>query len=72
MLVELGLGLLEQRHKAVLEVLGGASVTDVACRRVARQTLHDWPRRYEEARRSRDSRTPSSSHVCDHEEPQPP
>ncbi len=50
MLVELGLGLLEQRHKGVLEVLGGASVTDVACRRVARQTLHDWPRRYKEAR----------------------
>jgi hypothetical protein len=26
------LGLVEQRHKAVLEVLGGATVTDVACR----------------------------------------
>ena len=45
MLVELGL--LEQRHKAVLEVLNGASVTDVARRYgVVRQTLHDWLRRY--------------------------
>ena len=72
MLVELGLGLLEQRHKAVLEVLGGATVTDVACRRVARQTLHDWPRRYEEARDPGTLGFPSSSHVCDQEEPQPP
>ena len=45
MLVELGL--LEQRHKAVLEVLNGAEVTEVARRYgVARQTLHDWLRRY--------------------------
>jgi transposase-like protein len=42
------LGLLEQRHKAVLEVLNGATVTGVARRySVARQTLHDWLRRYE-------------------------
>jgi transposase len=41
------LGLLEQRHKAVLEVLNGATVTDVARRSgVARQTVHDWLRRY--------------------------
>ena len=45
MLVELGM--LEQRHKAVLEVLNGATVTDVARRYgVARQTLHDWLRGY--------------------------
>lgn len=45
MLVELGL--LEQRHTAVPEGLNGASVTDVARRYgVARQTLHDWLRRY--------------------------
>jgi transposase InsO family protein len=39
---------MEQRHKAVLEVLeGGVSVTDVARRYgVARQTVHDWLRRY--------------------------
>ncbi len=45
MLVELGL--VEQRHKAVLEVLDGATVTDVARRYgVVRQTVHDWLRRY--------------------------
>lgn len=45
MLVELGV--VEQRHKAVLEVLDGASVTDVATRNgVTRQTVHRWLRRY--------------------------
>ena len=45
MLVELGL--VEQRLQAVLEVLDGASVTDVARRNgVARQTVHDWLRKY--------------------------
>jgi transposase InsO family protein len=41
------LGLVEQRYQAVLEVLDGATVTDVARRnKVARQTVHDWLRRY--------------------------
>ena len=46
MLVELGV--VEQRYRAVLEVLDeGASVTDVARRYgVARQTVHQWLRRY--------------------------
>ena len=45
MLVELGV--VEQRYQVVLEVLGGASVTDVARRYgVARQTVHGWLRRY--------------------------
>lgn len=45
MLVELGV--VEQRYRAVLEVLDGAGVTDVARRYgVARQTLHGWLRRY--------------------------
>ena len=46
MLVELGL--VEQRYRAVLEVLhDGASVGDVARRYgVARQTVHRWLRRY--------------------------
>ncbi len=45
MLVELGV--VEQRYRAVLEVLEGASVTDVAQRYgVARQTVHEWLRRY--------------------------
>jgi transposase InsO family protein len=45
MLVELGL--VEQRLKAVHEVLDGATVTDVAMRNgVTRQTVHTWLRRY--------------------------
>jgi transposase InsO family protein len=45
MLVELGL--VEQRLKAVHEVLEGATVTDVAKRNgVTRQTVHTWLRRY--------------------------
>jgi transposase-like protein len=46
MLVELGL--VEQRYQAVLEVLNdGATVTDVARRfGVARQTVHEWLRKY--------------------------
>jgi transposase InsO family protein len=39
----------EQRYKAVCEVLDGATVTDVALRNgVVRQTVHDWLRRYAE------------------------
>ena len=46
MLVELGV--VEQRHAAVLEVLrGGAAVSEVALRfGVTRQTVHRWLRRY--------------------------
>ena len=46
MLVELNV--VEQRYQAVLEVLNnGATVTDVARRNgVARQTVHEWLRRY--------------------------
>lgn len=45
MLVELGL--VEQRYRAVCEVLDGATVVDVARRNgVARQTVHDWLRAY--------------------------
>jgi len=41
------LGVVEQRYRAVLEVLEGATVTDVARRYgVARQTVHAWLRRY--------------------------
>lgn len=41
------LGLVEQRLAAVREVLDGATVTDVARRSgVARQTVHEWLRRY--------------------------
>ena len=45
MLVELSV--VEQRYRAVLEVLGGVSVTEVARRNgVARRTVHEWLRRY--------------------------
>lgn len=45
MLIELGV--MEQRHEAVLEVMRGACVTEVARRYgVTRQTLHRWLRRY--------------------------
>ena len=48
MLIELGV--VEQRHKAVLEVLDGLPVTEVALRYgVTRQTVHRWLRRYEGA-----------------------
>jgi transposase InsO family protein len=41
------LNLVEQRYKAVLEVMEGATVTDVAKRNgVSRQTVHTWLRRY--------------------------
>ena len=41
------LSVVEQRYQAVLEVLGGATVVDVARRYgVARQTMHTWLRRY--------------------------
>jgi transposase InsO family protein len=41
------LRLVEQRYQAVLEVLAGVTVTDVALRYgVTRQTLHRWLRRY--------------------------
>jgi transposase InsO family protein len=45
MLIELGV--VEQRHKAVLEVMGGLPVTEVAARYgVTRQTVHRWLRWY--------------------------
>jgi transposase InsO family protein len=41
------LGVVEQRHKAVLEVLAGSSIVEVAERySVSRQTVHRWLRRY--------------------------
>jgi transposase InsO family protein len=41
------LGVVEQRHRAVLEVLDGATVTDVAARYgVSRQSVHAWLRHY--------------------------
>ena len=49
MLVELKL--VEQRYRAVIDVLDGVSVTDVARRNgVSRQTVHAWLRRYANGR----------------------
>jgi Homeodomain-like domain len=40
------LKLVEQRYRAVIDVLDGMSVTDVAARnKVSRQTVHTWLRR---------------------------
>jgi transposase len=45
MLTELRVG--EQRHRAVWEMLDGASVTEVARRfKVSRQSVRTWLRRY--------------------------
>lgn len=44
------LSVVEQRYRAVLAVLAGATVTEVAAQLgVSRQTLHAWKRRYAEA-----------------------
>jgi transposase len=41
------LKVVEQRYRAVIDVLDGLSVTDVALRNgVTRQTVHTWLRRY--------------------------
>ncbi|HEY3701253.1 MAG TPA: leucine zipper domain-containing protein [Acidimicrobiales bacterium] len=44
----MGLGVVEQRHQAVLEVVNqGTTVTEAAARAgVTRQTMHRWLRRY--------------------------
>jgi len=68
MLVELGV--VEQRFQAVLEVLGGAAVTDVARRYgVARQTVHRWLRRYAESGVSGLVDESSKPHTCPHQMP---
>ncbi len=43
------LSVVEQRYHAVIEVLSGAKVTDVAGRYgVSRQSVHAWVRRYQD------------------------
>ncbi|MER6009049.1 IS481 family transposase [Nonomuraea angiospora] len=43
------MSVVEQRYHAVIEVLSGAKVTDVAGRYgISRQSVHSWVRRYEE------------------------
>ena len=66
MLVELGV--VEQRTKAVYEVLDGASVTDVARRYgVSRQTVHNWLRRYANKGFSALVDKPSRPESCPHQ-----
>jgi transposase len=44
------LSVVEQRYRAVVAVLDGAAVTEVAAEvGVSRQTVHAWVRRYREA-----------------------
>jgi hypothetical protein len=64
------LGLPEQRHKAVIEVLNGATLMDVARRYgVARQTLHDWVRCYARNGMAALSDRCSKSATCPHQMP---
>lgn len=69
MLVELGL--VEQRYRAVLEVLDdGASVTEVARRfGVARQTVHVWLRAYAEGGLAGLADRSSRPRTCPHQMP---
>ncbi len=67
MLVELGV--VEQRYRAVLEVLDGLAVTDVARRYgVSRQTVHAWLCRYAaEGGLANLADRPSRPHSCPHQ-----
>ena len=62
------LGVVEQRFQAVLEVLGGASVSDVARRYgVVRQTVHRWLRKYAGSGVSGLADQSSRPHSCPHQ-----
>jgi transposase InsO family protein len=62
------LRLVEQRYQAVLEVLGGVAVTDVARRfGVARQTVHGWLRRYGSSGLAGLADRPSKPLSCPHQ-----
>jgi transposase InsO family protein len=64
------LGVVEQRHKAVLEVSDGLSVTEVALRYgVTRQTVHRWLRRYAAAGLEGLSDASSRPASCPHQLP---
>jgi transposase InsO family protein len=62
------LGLVEQRHQAVLEVLAGSTVGSVALRYgVARQTVHRWLRRYADGGLAGLVDQPSRPATCPHQ-----
>lgn len=68
MLIELGR--VEQRHKAVLEVRDGLTVTEVARRySVSRQAVHRWLRRYAEAGLAGLADCSSRPRTCPHQMP---
>jgi len=68
MLVELGV--VEQRLKAVHEVLDGATVTDVAVRYgVVRQTVHVWLKRYASGGMAGLADRSTRPEVCPHQMP---
>jgi transposase InsO family protein len=62
------LKLVEQRYRAVIDVLDGMSVTDVARRNgVSRQTLHTWLRRYAEGGMAALADKSSKPESCPHQ-----
>jgi transposase len=66
--VLLELKLVEQRYRAVIDVLDGMSVTDVAHRnKVSRQTVHSWLRRYAEGGMAALADKSSKPESCPHQ-----
>jgi transposase InsO family protein len=64
------LNLVEQRYRAVIDVLDGASVSDVARRNgVTRQTVHSWLRRYAEGGMAALADKSSRPATCPHQMP---
>jgi transposase InsO family protein len=64
------LKLVEQRYRAVIDVLDGMSVTDVARRNgVSRQTLHTWLRHYAEGGMAALADKSSKPETCPHQMP---
>src|SRR5580658_4729975 len=62
------LKLVEQRYRAVIDVLDGMSVTDVARRnKVSRQTVHTWLRRYAEGGMAALADKSSKPETCPHQ-----
>jgi transposase len=69
--VLVGLGVVEQRYQAVLEVVNqGTTVTEAATRAgVTRQTMHRWLRRYAASGLSGLADGPTKPESCPHQKP---
>jgi hypothetical protein len=64
------LKLVEQRYRAVIDVLDGMSVTDVARRnKVSRQSVHAWLRRYANGGMAALADKSSKPETCPHQMP---